>query len=228
MRGQILAELMIAIAITAVLAAIGAQLLNVGLYSAGTSEDRQAASRLAEEVFESLRAITFGNTTSTQGWNNLYLPPTGGGDIYTSKGDSNLYHTEIVNNNWKIVSGSEIVILDNGDFTRSFIIENICRDNSTADISTTTIPCLSGFWEDPGYQKVTVTISKIGAPDFTFSQYFTRYLNESTSQENWGSNNCSSVIDATSTPTIYCNIDGKADANLNCVGVSTCLRIKQQ
>ncbi|KKW01727.1 MAG: hypothetical protein UY36_C0017G0003 [Parcubacteria group bacterium GW2011_GWA1_49_11] len=36
MKGQILAELMIAIAITAVLAAIGAQLLNVGLYSAGT------------------------------------------------------------------------------------------------------------------------------------------------------------------------------------------------
>ena len=107
MRGQILAELMLAIAITAVLAAIGAELLNVGLYSAGTSEDRQAASRLAEEVFESLRAITFGNTTSTQGWNNLYLPPTGGGDIYTSKGDSNLYHTEIVNNNWKIVSGSK-------------------------------------------------------------------------------------------------------------------------
>ena len=50
MKGQILTELIIAIAITAILAAIGAQLIGVSFYSAGTSEDRQAASRSGEEV----------------------------------------------------------------------------------------------------------------------------------------------------------------------------------
>ena len=91
MKGQILTELIIAITITAILAAIGAQLIGVSFYSAGTSEDRQAASRLGEEVFEALRAITQGNTTSTQGWNRLYLPPDGTGNASSSKGAANFY-----------------------------------------------------------------------------------------------------------------------------------------
>ena len=227
-RGQILTELIIAIAITAVLAAIGAQLLNVSLYSAGVSEDRQAASRLAEEIFEALRAITFSNTTSTQGWNRLYLPPEGTGNATSSKGASNSYYVTIVANQWQIASGTEDVILEEKTFTRRFFIENICRDNTSHSISTTTITtCLGGTYEDPGTQKVIVTISKTNAPDFEFSEYFTRYLNESSPQNSWQTQTCS-VVNSTSSPTVYCSNDGKIDANTNCSGVSTCLRIKQQ
>lgn len=228
--GQILTELIIAIAITAVLAAIGAQLLNVSLYSAGVSEDRQAASRLAEEVFEALRAVAFGNTSSTQGWNRLYLPPDGTGNATSSKGTSNPFYVSIVANQWQIASGTEDVILEGKTFTRRFFIENICRDNTSHSISTTTITtCLVGTYEDPGTQKITAKISKTDAPDFEFFEYFTRYLNESSPQNSWQTNSCGAApVGATSSPTIYCNNDYQIDANVNCSGVSTCLRIKQQ
>ena len=227
-KGQILAELIIAIAITAVLAAIGAQLLNVSLYSAGVSEDRQAASRLAEEIFEAMRAITQGNTSSTQGWNRLYLPPDGFGNATSSKGTGNFYYVEVVDNQWQIASGTEDIILEGKTYTRKFIIENICRDNSTHSVSTTTIPCPGGNYEDPGAQKVIITISKTDAPDFEFSEYFTRYLNESSPQNSWQTQTCS-VIGATSSPTVFCgNFENQMDTNVNCFGVSTCLRIKQQ
>lgn len=230
--GQILTELIIAIAITAILAAIGAQLLNVSLYSVGTSEDRQAASRLAEEIFEALRAVTQGNTTSTQGWNRLYLPPDGSGNATSSKGTGgvgNPFYVTIVSNQWQIASGTEDVILEGKTFTRRFFIENICRDNTNHNISTTTITtCLGGTYEDPGTQKITAKISKTGAPDFEFSEYFTRYLNESSPQNSWQTQACN-VVAATSSPTVFCdNISNRMDTNLNCSGASTCLRIKQQ
>ena len=199
--GQILTELIIAIAITVVLAAIGAQLVGVSLYSAGSSKDRQAASRLAEEVFESLRGITQGNTSSTQGWNRIYLPPDGSGTSSSSKGISNLYKIIISGNTWQIASGTEAIVLDGDIYNRSLIIENISRSSSTNAIESN----YNFNNDDPHTQKITVTISKTGAPDFVLSQYFTRYLNESTAQINWSGAASCGPVGATSTQSIYCS-----------------------
>ncbi len=200
-NGQILTELIIAIAITVVLAAIGAQLVGVSLYSAGSSKDRQTASRLAEEVFEALRAATQGNTSSTQGWNRIYLPPDGTGTASSSKGANNFYKVLILDNNWQIASGTEAIVLGGDIYSRLFIIENVSRDSSTKTIEL----IYNSANDDPHTQKITVTISKTGAPDFVLSQYFTRYLNESTAQINWsGSVNCNPV-GATSSQSDYCS-----------------------
>ena len=183
------------------MAAIGAQLVGVSLYSAGSSKDRQGASRLAEEVFEALRGITQGNTSSTQGWNRIYFPPDGSGNASSSKGISNLYKIIISENIWQIASGTEAIVLDGDTYNRSFIIENISRAISTNAIESV----YNSANDDPHTQKITVTISKIGAPDFVLSQYFTRYLNESTAQINWaGSVNCNPV-GATSSQSDYCS-----------------------
>jgi type II secretory pathway pseudopilin PulG len=218
-RGQILTELIIAITITAILAAIGAQLIGVSFYSAGTSKDRQVASRLAEEVFESLRAITQGNTSSTQGWNRLYLPPNGMGTASSSKGVANLYKILILDNTWQIASGTESIVLDGSEYTRSFVIDNVSRDATSGNIQSTYV--LAN--DDPATQKVMVKISKTGAPDFIFEKYFTRYLNESTAQTSWISSLCG-PFSATSTQTNYCS-KTNIDANTNCVGDSTCFRL---
>jgi len=218
-RGQILTELIIAITITAILAAIGAQLIGVSFYSAGTSEDRQAASRLGEEVFEALRAITQGNTSSTQGWNRLYLPPDGMGTASSSKGTENFYKILILNNTWQIASGTESIVLDDDEYARFFIIENVSRDATSGNIQST----YNISNDDPATQKVTVKISKTGALDFTFVKYFTRYLNESTAQTSWGSPGCG-PFSATSTQTNYCS-ETDIDVNANCVGDSTCFRL---
>ncbi len=218
-KGQILTELIIAIAITAILAAIGAQLIGVSFYSAGTSEDRQSASRLGEEVFEVLRAITQGNTSSTQGWNRLYLPPDGTGTASSSKGVANLYKIIISENIWQIASGTENIILDGSEYARSFTIDNVSRDAASGNIQSTYV--LAN--DDPATQKVTVKISKTGAPDFTFVKYFTRYLNESTPQTTWSSSGCG-PYGATSSQTNYCS-KTNIDTNTNCVGDLTCFRL---
>lgn len=194
-KGQILTELIIAIAITVILAAMGAQLVGVSLYSAGSSKDRQAASRLTEEVFEALRGIAQGNTTSTQGWNRIYLPPDGAGNASSSKGAANPYKLSVVSNTWQIASGTEAIVLDNDTYSRSFIIENVSRASSTGAVEST----YNFNNDDPHTQKVTVTISKTGAPDFVLSQYFTRYLNESTPQANWSGSASDGPFSATST-----------------------------
>ena len=140
MKGQILTELIIAIAITAILAAIGAQLIGVSFYSAGTSEDRQAASRLGEEVFEALRAITQGNTTFTQGWNRLYLPSDGTCNASSLKGAATFYKVLILENTWQIASGTENIVLDGNEYTRSFTIGNVSRDAASGIFSPLFLP----------------------------------------------------------------------------------------
>lgn len=209
-KGQILTELIIAIAITVILAVVGAQLIGVSLYSAGSSEERQTATRLAEEVFEALRAISQGNDASSQGWNRLYLPPDGAGDPINSKGAGNQYKIIISGNEWQINSGSSTITLEGKDYNRYFIIENVSRDSNGAIESA-----YNSNNDDPHTQKVTVYVSKAGGAQFTFSEYFSRYLNESTAQTSWLSQSCATV-GATSSVSVYCsntNIDVTGGGN---------------
>ena len=206
-NGQILTELIIAIAITVVIAAIGAQLIGVSLYSAGSSEERQSVVRLAEEIFEALRAITQGNNASSQGWNRLYLPPDGTGNPVNSKGESNQYKIIISGNEWQIAVGSSTITLENKDYNRYFIIENVSRGANGAIESV-----YNSSNDDPHTQKIIVFVSKIGGSQFTFSEYFSRYLNESTAQTSWsgGSGQCG-PYGATSSVSGYCSTDGNID-----------------
>ncbi|MEK7635937.1 MAG: hypothetical protein AAB405_02490 [Patescibacteria group bacterium] len=211
--GQILTELIIAIAITVILAAIGAQLIGVSLYSAGSSEERQTATRLAEEVFEALRAISQGNDASSQGWNRFYLPPDGSGNESTSKGIANQYKIIVsASSTWEIANGSSTITLEGKDYNRYFIIENVSRDSSGAIESV-----YNSSNDDPHTQKATVYVFSPNGEQFAFSEYFSRYLNESTAQTNWsdGSGQCG-PYGATSSVSGYCsqsNIDTSGGGN---------------
>lgn len=228
--GQILTEIIVAVLVVGILIGLSAQLLNVSLYSLKGSGDRQISTRLAEEIFEGLQAVIFSNTSSTQGWNKIYLPPDGTGDAYNSKGKNNPYYLIILDNTWQIASGTETITLEDKNYTRYFYIENVCRDEVNGNISTTTIPCPSGTWEDPGTQKITAVVIPQDQSPFVFSQYFSRLLNESSFQIKWSVINCGPIIATSSDIDDYCQADDKADlSNDNCVGdVASCLRILRQ
>lgn len=224
-QGQILTELLIAIAVVALIVAIGSQFVNLGMYSAVSSSDRQTVNRLANEVFEALRAVAFSNTVSTQGWNNIYLPPDGTGTASSSKGSANQYKAIINAGAWKIASGVETITLENKTFVRYFTIDNVSRTSGAIDA------VYNSANDDPQTQKITVWIGKAGgtgsSATSTFYQYFTRYLDESANQADWNSNQCG-PINATATTAGYCSSSTIDISNSACSpGVSTCLKLSQ-
>lgn len=204
-RGQILAELLIAIGLMAILAALGAQLVNVSFQSAENSKERENSLRLAQEALEAVRAISQGNYDISQGWNRIYLPPNGTGDPVTSKGSANSYYPVISTSTpaqWVLFTGIEQVDLDGEIYSRQIIIDNISRDAGGLIESA-----YNPSNDDPATQKITVTISKSQAPDTTIVEYVTRFFNDSGPQSDWsGSTDCSTAFAATSSPNVKCSV----------------------
>ncbi len=193
-KGQILSELLIAITIAVVLAALGAQLISVSLTSTKTSKEKSEAIGLAQEGMEAIRAVIRGNDASSQGWNRVYLPPDGSGNASTSKGSANPYYPEIVSNIWQITSGTENISLAGEIYTRKIIIENVSRDANNNIEST-----YNSVNDDPTTQKITVIVSKTNAPDVSLLSYMSRYINESVLQTGWNGGLNDGPFSATST-----------------------------
>lgn len=189
-KGQILAELLIAIAILAVIAALGAQLIHVSLRATDASKETGRMLRMAGESMEAMRAIAYGNDTASQGWNRIYKPPDGNGDAAGSKGNDNPYYPRLSAATpaiWELAGGVETVLVDGASYTRRVIIENVSRDASGM-IEEPYAP----LGDDPATQKITVTVTRgeIGS-EVILSSYLTRFFNESTPQSDWtGGTNC--------------------------------------
>jgi len=160
-NGQILVELLVAVALAAIIFAVGGQLLDVTLQSNKLSKERLIANHLLQEGLEATIAV------SSEKWHNIYN---------LNKGEPNYYHPEINAGKWVLVSGQENIILNDLTYTRSIIIENVNRDNNR-NINALGI-------DDPSTQKVTVTVSW-GNNSLTISKYFTRWPNETATQTDW-------------------------------------------
>lgn len=223
-KGQILSELLIAIAIGAFLATIGAQLIAVSLNASKTSEERSRGAGLAQEGMESMRAIVRGNATSSQGWNRIYLPPDGTGNASSTKGINSPWHPEIISGIWQLATSSEAIIISGKTYTRKIIIENACRNDIGGAIAGVS-PCGSGTTDDPTTQKITVTVSKTDMPDVILNAYFTRYPNESMLQTNWSGGAGDGPYSATSTTV---NTIGSGSDPTTILDVSTFIKLKLQ
>lgn len=202
-EGQILAELLVAIAVLVVLGAFGAQLVYVSLRGSEVSKERSAALRLAQEATEALRAISLGNDTTSQGWNRIYKPPGGSGDPATSKGSGNPYYPIISTSTpaqWIIFTGTESITIEGETYLRKIVIDNVSRDSGGAIESI-----YNSANDDPGTQKITITVSKSGSPDTLITDYFTRFINDSGPQSDWGGVLDCNAISATSSLNKYCS-----------------------
>lgn len=203
-KGQILVELMVALAIAAVLIAFGAQIAGISLTASKTSRERGTALRLAQEALEAARAIASGNDSFSQGWNRIYKPPDGSGDPATSKGSNKPYYPFVSSTSsppvWVFYTGVEAVTLGEETYSRKVIIENVSRDSSGNVEST-----YNSANDDPATQKIAVTVSKSGTPDTVITEYITRFLNDSGPQSDWGGTQSCAAVSATSSPTVYCS-----------------------
>ena len=220
MRGQILVELLIAIAILAVIAALGAQLVNVSLQASETSKETGRELRMAQEAMEAMRAIAYGNDASSQGWNRVYKPPDGTGDSSLSKGAGNPYHPVLTGGNpffWQLAAGEETIGLDGTDYIRRVIIDNVSRDTSGLIEPTYTVSR-----DDSATQKITATIIGPLGREVSLSGYLTRFFNESSPQSDWMAGLGCGPVDAGSGSNFYCfsqcirRLPGKFDLQPGC------------
>lgn len=164
-RGSLLLELLIAIALLAVILGIGSQAVWVSLQSGKVSGERDVAVGLASEALEATRSV------AEEKWQNIY-------DL-TGKGSTHYYATSTQpTKKWSLAAGDEVIALNNASYTRYVIIENVSRDAGTRMIDT-------GTNYDPSTQKVTVTVSWPNADSVVISEYFLRWKNRACQQTSW-------------------------------------------
>src|SRR3990167_6407488 len=96
LRGQLLVEAVLAIALLGILAGIIGMAVNVSTQSNKASGKRSVAVALTQEAVEAVRAIRDNNETTGRGWNRIYEPTEG----------SN-YKTVKPINKWELQSGIE-------------------------------------------------------------------------------------------------------------------------
>lgn len=164
MSGQVLFEILLAVAVIIGVAAVSAQLSQMSLQSADVAGDRTVATNLSREAVEATRAI------SGENWVTFYA---------ITKGAQ--YHPEVQTNKWVLVSGSESVTINGESYTRYLIVDNVSRNTSSGDIESS----YNSANDDPSTQKITITIQKSGLADITYSEYISRWKNASPVQTSW-------------------------------------------
>ncbi|OGY58693.1 MAG: hypothetical protein A3C03_00535 [Candidatus Colwellbacteria bacterium RIFCSPHIGHO2_02_FULL_45_17] len=170
--GQSLVELIISIAIVAILAGsvVGALLLSVRINN--ESINFSTASPLGQEVIDNVRSV------SESDWPSLYSQ--------SDKSSSSTYHINLDSTSTlSVATGTEEIERGGITYTRWFSIENVSRDSS-GDIVE------SGGTEDTSTQKVAVHIEwqeGPGTASVGLTEYFTRWTrNESTVFTDWSGN----------------------------------------
>jgi len=194
--GQILLEALVAITVAAMVMTLGSQLVYLSLIGNKVSGDNNVASGLVEETFEALRAV------GTENWLNIYSLTHGSTNYYPIKSAGK----------WVLTAGAENISLNLTVYSRSFIIQNVCREaidigNDGRDItgttdnngSATTCNNISNSRHDPSTQKITVTVSWAGNALISDSEYFSRWRNKVCAQTAWnssgsGDNSCSTSV----------------------------------
>lgn len=222
-QGQALAELILAIAIIAIVGTIVAELIATGSRLGGSTNDSLVRLRLAEEAIETLRAIAQGNNASTQGWNRIYRPPDGTGDPSASKGAAHPYHPAQSGGIWVLIPGEETITLTGKSYGRKVVIDNISR-NATAAIEGTYNPVN----DDPATQKVTITVTALSSPPVSLVVYMTRYLNQGSRQTDWSGAINAGPFDATSNVTTISSSQSIDTGNSHCGVAGPCIRLQPQ
>lgn len=170
-RGQLLLEILVATAVVAVIGSLVSQMVIVGAYTNKWSSEHNAALGLIETVFEAADSVAFAR------WQNIYN---------LNKTSSDHYYPLKQSGAWAVAAGEETVSLNGINYSRYFTVENVCRDNTSRAIITTSgvPPCTAGNSDDPSTQKITAYASW---PNGSLSRsfYLTRWRNKICSQTAW-------------------------------------------
>ena len=163
-RGALLLELLVVISLLAVILSIGSQSVFVSMQSSKKSSENDVAIGLMNESMEALRSI------AEEKWQNIY--GVAKGSLYFATSTTPV-------GTWTLVSGSEVVVLNGVSYTRSVVINDVLRDDTTRIIVT------SSGNADPSTQKITVTVSWPNADPLVMVEYFFRWKNKTCVQSSW-------------------------------------------
>ena len=188
-EGQSLVEILIAVAVGAIIIASAAAALVTTVRGNQTNRTTDTASSLAQELMDNVRSYGEAN------WQDLYA--------LTSKGDTTqpctpyCYYLATGGSPFTLTNGSEATTslkIDNIQYTRYFTIENVNRDNcGTGNITTNPSSGCTGqstdILEDPSTQKITVRVTWPQAGgnmgDLKITGYATHYINQTSSFSDW-------------------------------------------
>lgn len=174
--GQVLIELILAIVIAAVFLVALATITITAREGFARSNKSLEASLILQKEVEAIRSV------KETAWNSISTPGT--------------YHIEQSGNGWSASSGT----INEGDFTRSFVVEDVCRVSYGTEMP---ISCGGVFsTNDPSTKKITVTVSWsfFGTHSVSTSFYISRYFGNAiwtqTTQAEFdaGEKYCSQVI----------------------------------
>ncbi len=202
-RGQILLEVLIALATIATISATIATLIIVAQRGQQSAKRRDAAANIAAEVFSAITAMANSDIPNvTQGYNRIYCPPDGVCERLGYGGYAELtgknplvdrYHPVLVGNHFELAAGEVTQKLADFTFTHFVTIENVCRElgiNGTVNETWVTNPdaeCPNGpaDTDDPFTQKVTATFAEPGIEDIVFTKLITRSRSAIVTQSSW-------------------------------------------
>lgn len=170
-KGFSLFEILIAIAVFAVVGMAATQIITVSFMTDRAGGMRTVATELAQE------AIDAAESAATEKWQNIYG---------TSKGEANTYRpshaaADCGSVKWCLVSGQDSISANNVTYTRYLYIENVSR-NGAGDIVA------SGGTDDPSTQKATAVAAwsdGSATATTTLSRYFSRGRNAAAAQTQW-------------------------------------------
>lgn len=197
--GQILLEVLIAIGLIAIIATLAMLFLQVGQRTTKESAQRTRAFELAAEAQEIVRSIAENDwkdvcdacLTATSTSCNPETPKEGYTTTTVCKiivGDP--YHPDPTSTGWMLAPSSTTVSSGNINFTRSVVIDNVCRCNDgtieacqacpaveEVIMCGETIFCTEGklVGNDASTRKVTVNISAQGMEGVALVTYLTRW-----------------------------------------------------
>ena len=129
---------------------------------------------LAQEGIEAFEAV------ARSDWHGVYN--------LTGKGSTE-YYPELFSGAWRVTTtvSFKTVTVDGVAYSRWAIVDNVCRDDTSRNIITTSgvPPCTSGNSDDPSTQKITMNVTTTGQPNVSIARYIARARNTTASQTSW-------------------------------------------
>lgn len=162
-NGQSLIEILIAVAIGAVLITAAASIIVPSLRIRTQTTQVRTGTVLARELLENVRVWSEGD------WHNLL-------NLTTSSAAH--YHLNTSSSPFTALSGNESIIVGTSTYVRDFYVDDVYRDSG--DLITG-----SGGSYDPSTKRVTVEYSWLQNPTSTLIEYLTRNRANAFSQTDW-------------------------------------------
>jgi len=164
-HGQSLVEVLIAVAIGAILITAGISVIVPALRSNSQAAKVQTAASLGKELLDNIRVWSEGN------WNNLLALATGTGNTYYLNASSSPFTAS--------APGSvQSSVVSTTTYNRYFYLSDVYRD-SAGNIVT------SGGTYDPSTKQVTVVYGWLGGTTNMMTTYVTRSRNAVFIQNDW-------------------------------------------